>query len=202
MLFESLLSPAAAAINRGIDENDDAQNLCDALEGRSLRIVAKPMPLSIILSAADGMIELSSDKTRQADAEITGSVIELNRLMFIDSQAPIREGHVEVTGDIDVADRFRDLLLCARPDLEEQLADWLGDSMAAQVTSFVRETRDWVTDVAEDLAERMGDTLHEDTRQLPEQNEINQHFNAVDELVNDIERLEARVIRLAEKPST
>ncbi len=202
MLFESLLSPAAAAINRGIDDSDDAQDLCDGLEGQSLRIVARPMPLSILISAADGMIDLSSDQTRQADAEISGSLIELNRLMFIDNQAPIREGHVEVTGNIDIADRFRDLLLHARPDLEEQLADWFGESMAAQVASFARETRNWVTDVAEDLAERMGDTLHEDTRQLPEQKEINKHFNAVDELVNDIERLEARISRLTEKSST
>jgi len=202
LLFESLLSPVASAINHGIDDNDEAQTLCDALEGRSLRIVAKPLPSSILITAADGMVHLSSDTQQPADAEITGTLIELNRLMFIDNQAPIREGHVEVIGDVDIADRFRDLLLCARPDMEEKLADWFGESMATQVASFARDTRDWLADVTEDLSERVGDYLHEDSAQLPEQNEINEHFNAVDKLVDDVERLEARISRLAEKQST
>lgn len=202
MLFESLLSPVASAINHGIDDNDEAQTLCDALEGRSLRITAKPLPSSILISAADGMVQLSSDTQQPADAEITGTLIELNRLMFIDNQAPIREGHVEVIGDVDIADRFRDLLLCARPDMEEQLAGWFGESMAAQVASFARDTRDWLADVSEDLSERVGDYLHEDSAQLPEKNDINEHFNAVDKLVDDVERLEVRLSRLAEKQST
>jgi len=201
LFFESLLSPVASAINHGIDDNDEAQALCDALEGRSLRIAAKPLPISILISAADGMVDLSSDTQQPADAEITGTLIELNRLMFIDNQAPIREGHVEVTGDIEIADRFRDLLLCARPDMEEKLADWFGESMAAQFANVARDTRDWVADVTEDLTERMSDYLHEDSEQLPEQKEINEHFNDVDKLVNDIERLEARTRRLAEKQS-
>jgi len=202
LLFELLLSPAASLINQGIDDNDDAQNLCEELDGRSLRILAKPLPKPILISVSDGMIDLSSDSQRQADTEITGTLIELNRLMFIDSQAPIREGHVEVTGDIDIADRFRQLLLCSRPDLEDRLADWFGESMAARLATIARDTRDRAVDTAEDLAERAADYLHEDTRQLPVRSEIEAHFNAVDELVNSVERLAARVSRLTEKQLT
>lgn len=202
MLFDLLLSPVASIINRGIDDNDQAQDLCDALDGRSLRIVAKPLPDPILISSADGKVDISSDAQRQADAEITGTLIELNRLMFIDSRAPLREGHVEIIGDVDIADRFRELMLCAQPDLEVKLADWFGASMASRLASFARDTRDRMADVAEDLTERAADYLHEDTRQLPERHEIDTHFAAVDEFVNSIERLEARIDRLMEKQST
>jgi len=198
LLFELLLSPAASLINQGIDDNDDAQDLCEELDGCSLRIVAKPLSKPILISVTNGMVDLSSDSQRQADTEIAGTLIELNRLMFIDSQAPIREGHVEVIGDIDIADRFRQLLLCARPDLEDRLADWFGESMAARLATVARDTRDRVVDTAEDLAEGGADYLHEDTRQLPLRSEIVAHFNAVDELVNSVERLAARVSRLTE----
>lgn len=205
MLFDLLLNPAASIINRGIDDHDDAQKLCVALDGRSLRIVVNPLPEPILLSVTDGVVGVSSDRQRQADAEITGTIIELNRLMFIDSHAPIREGHVEVVGDVDIADRFRELLLCARPDLEDLLTDWLadwfGESMASQLSGFARDTRDWAADTAEDLAERTADYLHEDSGQLPAHNEINKHFVAVDEFVNAVERLEARLGRLTEEPS-
>ena len=202
MFFDLLLSPVASIINRGIDDNDDAQNLCNALDGRSLRIVASPLPKPILISAAGGMVDVSSDTQQQADAEISGTIIELNRLMFIDSHAPIREGHVEVVGDVDIADRFRELVLCARPNLEEELADWFGESLASQISSFTRDTRDWAADLAEDLTDRATDYLHEDAGQLLAPNEINTHFAAVDELVNDAERLEARLSRLTEKQST
>jgi len=202
LLFELLLSPAASMINRGIDDNDHAQDLCDALDGRSLRIIARPLPLPILLSANDGVLDVSADTQRQADVEISGTVIELNRLMFIDKQAPIREGHVEVIGDTDIAERFRELLLCARPDLEDLLCDWFGDSLASQLSSFARETRDWAADIAGNMAERTTDHLQEESGQLPTHNEIKSHFDAVDKLVNDVERLDARLGRLTEKQST
>jgi len=144
------------------------------------------------------MIDLVVDDGRQADAEISGTLIELNRLMFIDRHAPLREGHVEISGDIDIADRFRELLMCARPDLETSLADWFDPSTASSIASFARETRDWITDIAEDLADRTAVYLHEDSRQLPESGEIETHFASVDAFVDDVERLEARINRLAE----
>ena len=64
MLFDLLLSPVASIINRGIDDNDDAQILCDALGGRSLRIVAKPLPNPILISAADGMVDVTGGLVR------------------------------------------------------------------------------------------------------------------------------------------
>lgn len=199
MLFDTLLSPGAALINRGIDENETAQDLCDALEGRSLRITVKPLPSPILISASGGRVDVSADKIKEADAEITGTIIELNRLMFIDNEAPIREGRVDISGDAEIADSFRELLLSARPDLEEKLADWFGESMAFQLSSLVRDTRDWATDIAEDLTERAADFLHKDDGPLPTTAEIKAHTAEVDTLVNDVERMEARLDQLAGK---
>lgn len=201
MLIDSLLNPVASVINRGIDDNDIAQDLCDALDGQSLRIVVRPLPNSVLISAVDGMVDLSTDTRQQADAEITGTVLELNRLMFIDSYVPLDETPVTVVGDINIAERFRELLLCARPDLEEQLAGWLGNSTAQRLSNFARETRDWATDIAEDLTERATDYLHEDTGKLPTSKEFNTYFDEVDEIAADIEELETRLNRLAETGS-
>ena len=196
MLFDPLLNSVAAIINLGIDANNEAQDLCDALDGRSLRLVIKPLTGPILIASVDGAVEASSDAERQADAEITGSLIELNRLMFIDSQAPLREGHVEIIGDVEIADRFRELLLCARPDLEEKLADWFGTSMATRISSFARETQEWVTDITEDLTDQVADYLHDKASRLPTRPEVATQFAAIDEFVNAVERLDARIERL------
>jgi ubiquinone biosynthesis protein UbiJ len=196
LLIDPLLNSVASIINLGIDANPKAQDLCDALDGRSLRLVIKPLTGPILIASVDGALEAATDLERHADTEITGTRSELNRLMFIDSQAPLREGHVEIIGDVEVADRFRELLLCARPDLEEKLADWLGAPMATQISNFVRETREWVTDITEDLTDHVADYLHDKAGRLPTHQEVGKQFAAVDEFVNAVERLEARINRL------
>jgi ubiquinone biosynthesis protein UbiJ len=202
LFLDLLLSPIASIINHGIDDHDDAQDLCDGLDGKSLLIVVRSIPKPILIFATDGMIELSTGALHPVDAEITGTIIELNRLLFIDRHTPIRESRVEVVGDLDIADRFRELLLCARPDLEETLANWFGKSLTAQMTSFSRETRDWAADISEHLPERVVDYLQDDNRQLPTRSEITQHFAAVDELADTTVQLEKRFDKLTGKQCT
>ncbi len=195
-VLDTLLRPMAAVINRGIDDNDRAQDLCDALDGRALRIVARPLPEPIVIAATDGLVEISCDAQRDVDVEIAGTLLELNRLMFIDSRAPIREGRVEITGDVEIADRFREMLLCARPDLEDTLAEWFGEPAAADWSSLVRGTLDRFAGLAEEITERAAGRLHKTTGPLPTRSAVETHFRAVDELVDDVERIAARIDRL------
>lgn len=196
-VLDTLLHPMAAIINRGIDDNDRAQDLCDALDGRAMRIVARPLPDAVVIAAVDGLIDISCDTRRDVDVEITGTVLELNRLMFIDNRAPIREGRVEITGDVEIADRFREMLLCARPDLKDTLAEWFGEPAAADWSSLVRGTLDRFAGLAEEITERAAGRLHKDTGPLPTRSAVETHFRAVDNLVDDVERLAARIDRLA-----
>ena len=202
MLLNLLLSPIASIINHGIDDHEHAQDLCDGLDGKSLRVVARSIPSPILILATDGMIELSTDTQHQADAEITGTIIELNRLIFDNQQTPISESRIEANGDLDIAERFRELLLCARPDLEKTLTDWFGKSLSAQLSSFSRETRDWAADVSESLTERATDYLHKDSGQLATRSEVALYFTAVDELADTTARLEKRLKNLIGEQST
>ena len=193
MLIEPLLNPLASLVNLGIDAKPEAQALCDRLDGRSLRLAITPLPEPILIAAADGTLEASTDAEREVDTEITGSLIELNRLMFIDNQAPLREGRVEIIGDAEIADRFRELLLLARPDLEDKLTEWFGTQAAESLTSFARETREWLSDIAGDLTDHVSDFLHDRAGRLPTQREADAQFAAVDDFVNAVERLDARI---------
>ena len=213
MLANAFLTPAAALLNRGIERETAAAELCAELAGRSLIVRVTGLPTGdwrIRLAASEARVEVSSGEARagdaaddraetDADATIIGSPIELNRLMFIDNQAPIREGQVVLEGDTDVAEKFRELLLLARPDWEDKLADWIGESAAFQVSNFVRDFRDWALDSADELAERAGEYLQDDARHVPTPEHANEFYADVDDLANDVERLEARVRRVVDR---
>jgi ubiquinone biosynthesis protein UbiJ len=187
-------------LNRGIRERPDASLLCEQLAGRSLVTRIEGLPtgsLAIRLSASAAAIEIiAAADVGEADAVIAGTPLELRRLMFVDRDAPIRAGRVLFDGDIEVAEKFRALLMAAMPDLENRLAEWVGEPAAFQLTNLALDLRDWMRDSVEDLFERTSEYLQADARRVPPHEEVNEFCAAVDDLANDVDRLEARLARL------
>jgi len=203
VILNTILPPAVELLNRGIQDRPDAARLCEQLVDRSLvtRIEGLPAgPLAIRLSASATAIDIAiARSTGEADAVIAGTPLELRRLMFVDRDAPIRAGRVLFDGDIEVAEKFRALLMAAMPDLESQLAEWVGEPAAFQLTNLVHDLRDWMRDSAEDLIERTSEYLQDDARRVPPHEEVNEFCAAVDDLANDVDRLEARLARLDQR---
>ena len=173
------------------------------MAGRSLVARIEGLPsgswgLRIKASVA-GLEILPEDENSDAptDASISGTPMELQRLMFSDRDAPIRSGRVSFSGDIEVAERFRALIETARPDFEERLAAWVGEPAAFAMSNWVRDLRDWVLDSTDEAMYRTSEFLQEDARHLPTFAEMNEFCAEVDELANDAERLDARIRRLA-----
>jgi len=200
VILNTILPPAVDMLNRGIKDRPHAAELCEQLEGRSLVTRIEGLPggaLAIHLSASASTIAIvATQKDVAADAVIAGTPLELRRLMFVDRDAPIRAGRVLFDGDIEVAEKFRELLMAAMPDLESRLVEWFGEPAAFQLTNLVLDLRDWISDSTEDLVERTSEYLQEDARRIPPNEEVEEFCAAVDDLANDVDRLEARLARL------
>lgn len=204
MILNAFLPPMAALLNRGIHSRREAAELCEALVGRSLvtRIEGLPTgPWAIRFSAShEGLVVTSATdaEIEAADAVIAGTPLELRGLVFADRGESIRSGRVSFDGDIDVAERFRELLTTARPDLDERLAAWVGQPAAFQISNLVRDARDWFLDASDEFAERAGEYMQDEARHVPTGEEMNEFCASVDDVANDVERLEARIRRVAE----
>ncbi len=85
----------------------------------------------------------------------------------------------------------------ARPDLEERLKAWVGEPAAFQLANLARDARDWLIDATEDLLVRTTEYLQDEARHVPTGEEMNEFCAAVDDLANDVARLEARIDRIA-----
>ena len=206
MFSEPLLKPVENLINRGIEQSAEAAKLCGELDGRSMSVIVSLQPLRLPLklktTANDGRIYISVRADNEADVEITGTLIELNRIMFSDSQLPLRDGRTRIHGDTEIAEQFRRLFLLSRPNLEEELGDLVGDDAASQIARVFTRFRSFAVDTLEDVAEDISVYLKEDGNQLPERSETETFFRNVDELSNDLARIDARVSRIREKLET
>lgn len=199
--------PIERLINRGIGLSLTAQAMAAALDGKALDVRLDGTPLSVRLTAEDGQMRVTAvgQTTGQPTGETTaaatlaGSPLAMIRLLGGDPQALIREGEVRMTGDTDVANQFRDLLHMARPDLEDELSKLVGDPVAHQLGNLARGFADWGARAAESVSRSVGEYLTEERRTLPTRPEVQEFYQDVDRVTNDVERAEARLNRLKDR---
>lgn len=199
--------PLELLLNRGLEASASAQAIAGVLEGRCLDVRVSGTPLGWRLTVAGGRIQAGppgAPAGPPADATIQGGLLSIMGLMTGDAQARIRAGDVQFTGDTEVAERFRELLEMARPDVEEELAKLVGDPLAHRFGLVARELADWSRRAATSVSRSLGEYLTEERRTLPTRAEVGEFYAAVDTLANDVERAAARLERLgsASPPSS
>jgi ubiquinone biosynthesis protein UbiJ len=184
-------------INRGIGLSSTARAMAVALEGETLDVRLEGTPVRLRLTALEGRVRVTAATGEApAAATLSGSPLAMLRLLGGDPQALIRSGDVQMTGNTDVANQFRDLLHMARPDLEEELSKLTGDPVAHQLGNLARGIVDWGSRTAESVSRSVGEYLTEERRTLPTRPEVEEFYREVDRVANDVERAEARLSRL------
>lgn len=112
---------------------------------------------------------------------------------------------VEIVGDTQLGKTFKDLLDNMDIDWEEHLSRLVGDTIAHQVGSTLRNIFSWGQRTIDTLSRDLGEYLHEESRNLPQRKAVEDFLDAVDVLRSDTDRLEARIRRLQQartgKPS-
>jgi ubiquinone biosynthesis protein UbiJ len=199
VLAELVLRPFEMLLARGLAQSTSAQGLARELEGRVLALTVEGTPLDLRLRVTGGRIAVALADAAAPDAAISGTPLALGRLLADDPQAAVRGGAVKLTGDTDVADRFRALLRFTAPDLEEELARLVGDPLAHAAGNAARAFGAWGEEAARSLARSTTEYLQEESGALPGRAEVEEFAARVDALVNDVDRAEARLRNLEER---
>jgi ubiquinone biosynthesis protein UbiJ len=186
-------------LNRNLPRSPRAQELCESLKGKAVRIEAEGLGWRLDCESLGTSLELTrAESQRTPDAEISGSLMSLAALAGSRPEEVIQRGDVRIRGDAELAQKFRELAILLRPDVEEELSKLIGDTPAHQalrlaraVTGFGRRAVDTgVRNVAEYFAHERGD--------LVPRAEAEDFYRRVERLREDLDRLEART-RLLEQ---
>ena len=184
-------------LNRGLPRSPRAQQLCAELAGRSVAVEVREIARLLVESTGTSLRITRGDAG--AEAEIAGGPFGLLALSGASPEAAIQRGDVEIRGDAELAQKFRELMLLLRPDLEEELSNVVGDVPAHQIGRLARMAYGWTqkaaTTTAENLAEYFGHERHD----LVPRNEGDQFLRGVDALREDVDRLDARIALLDQR---
>ena len=105
----------------------------------------------------------------------------------------LQRGDVRIEGDAELAQKFRELALLLRPDLEEELSLVLGDVPAHQIGRFARAAFGWARKAATTTVRNAAEYLGHERRDLVPRAEAEQFLHGVDTLREDLDRLAARI---------
>ncbi|HEY7671725.1 MAG TPA: SCP2 sterol-binding domain-containing protein [Gammaproteobacteria bacterium] len=195
----ALLSTVERLLNRHISESTAATRRLAALEGRSFAVTVDGPDLRIVLGVRDGRVAVRASADEAADATLRGTPLALLGLLDKSSLSRLRAQRVELAGNIHVAEEFAEMLRHARPDLEGELASWIGDIAAHEVGARLRSVRAWAARSHRSLAADLADYVQYERAILPAALEARAFYADVERLRDDVERAERRLERLARR---
>ena len=133
------------------------------------------------------------------DSEEFDCIIKLTINDFINQLINKNKGNISIKGDLELANQVSQVLKKIEWDVEEDLSKYIGDKPAIQVTKVLKKI---VTNSQKNIGNITGALLEywqEENKILT--NKINvEIFNSeVDKIVEDTERLEAKIEMIIEK---
>ncbi len=183
-------------LNRNLPRSPRAGELAAALAGKKVRIEATGLAWVLTAESLGTSIRLVKDATAAADAEIAGSLVSLAALAGPGPEEVIRRGDVTIRGDAEIAQRFRELVMLLKPDIEEELARLVGDSPAHQALRLVKLATGFGRRAATTGVRNMAEYLAHERRDLVSIPEAEDFFRGVERLREDLDRLDARAALL------
>lgn len=196
--LEGILRPITRILNRNIGEMTPARELCERLDDTTVAVRVRDSALAMYFEISDGVIALTTDSDSDPDVLITGSLLTLARMAGSSGEEAMRNGTLEITGDVRTAKAFQELLDCAKPDIEEELSSLIGDAAAHRLGKFARGVGSWSRDARSTMGSNIREFLQEESRDLPSRYEVERFTEQLDALRDDVARLEARFDRLGD----
>jgi ubiquinone biosynthesis protein UbiJ len=199
MLTQALLAGVELGLNRVLQMDSTALPRLARLAGKVIEVDCQSPALQLfILPSADGL-QLAR-QWGQADCTLSAPASSLLRLaMARDKTAILHRPDVTLSGDsaalLELAGILQDLEL----DWEYELSRWLGPVGSTLLAGHLRSRVNWAGDSLDSLRQTLADYLAEESRSLVGEREAQARFTELDDLKLALDRLDARLERLARR---
>ncbi len=198
MKLATLIAPAVeATLNTYLRLDIEMASRLNTISGRLILLEIVGLDITLLVRVLNAKVQVSEQLIFEPDAIIRGSPLALVRLgLATDVPSAVMRQNVEIRGDAEVGRVFRDVLASVEIDWEEVLARWVGDVPAHQIGKAARTLIAAVSGAADRLRMDLSEYLQEEARVIPTRIEVEQFMDDVDSLRADLDRLEARLLRL------
>lgn len=200
MLTLALLAGVERGLNRVLTLDSTALPRLARLNGRVIAVECQAPAVQLFILADVQGLRLASQWAGAVDCTLRAPAGALLRLALAkDKQAVLHEPEVDLDGDsgalMELAGVLQDLDL----DWEYELSRWLGPVPTALLAGHLRSRAGWTRENLNSLQLSLADYLSEESRTLVGRREADARFAELDDLKLSLDRLDARIERLAQR---
>lgn len=186
-----------AMINRYLSLDPEIAQKISVFEGKVIAIELQGINKKFYLfpqgEKEDICIRLSKHYEGEPDTVIKGTPAALFKMGIASDVAPMMlKGEVEISGDMRLGREFKKLLAEMDVDWEENLASLIGDAPAHQLMHVAKQLTHWARKAKHSIAMDISEYLQEESRAVVTGVELEMFYEDVDDLRNDVDRLQAR----------
>lgn len=188
------------AVNRYLALDPRAQTQMAQLHGRVIAFEVQGLGRTVYLVPTPTRLLILAEFEGEPDCRLRGTPLALARMTDQRTNSDLLfSGEVEISGDTELAHRFGKILAAMDIDWEEQISHFTGDIIAHQIGNTTRATLNWGSRALDTLSQDTQEYLQQELRLLPDRREIENFLSQVETLRDDVERLQARLLRLQSK---
>jgi ubiquinone biosynthesis protein UbiJ len=188
-----------AALNRALALDPDTRAALAPLDGRRVGLTVESPPLALqIRVEGDRLVVGPVDSDAPPDLGVRatlGGLLSQLPMFRRDDAPPV--GRMRLEGDADLARRLQRLAERFDPDWQQPFARVFGDVLGVQIANAFAGALKQARVAGRNLAESAAEFVTEESRDVVARAELNAFHDDVDVLRDDVERMAARVARLA-----
>ncbi len=184
-----------AALNRALSLDPERDEVLAPLAGCRVAVRVQGAPfMDLCVTFAGDAVRIDADAAG-ADVFVSGTPSALASLMSRADELPAGSG-VSVRGDVGLLQQVRRAMARLRPDWQEPIARALGDELGQPVARAMAHVTSLFQRTVLELHANAGEYLREESGLIANAEEVAQFAAAVDELRDQVERLDKRIGRL------
>lgn len=167
-----------------------------SLDGRSLALTWNGPQWSMRLWVEDGRLRVGPNRG-ESDLSLATTISGLIGLLRPEAKGALPAGRVNISGDAELLRRIEQIAKRFAPDWDAAFARHLGPTLGPQIGRTLRDGFAAARRSAGSLAETTSEYLREESRDVASRAEIERFADEVDTLRDGVDRLEAKIERLA-----
>lgn len=197
MPFEPLVTGLIeTSFNRLINDETQYQQQVARLKGKVIHIHLQELNRQLIFVFSH-QVDVLSQYEGQPDCYLS---LTLSVLPQLKEQANItqliKQDKLVLEGDIQLAQKFSQLISDIKPDIEEWLSRVTGDVVAHVFVQGAKSHLDWCKSSLQSQQKKLGTVLTQEWQVAPNGLEVAAFCDQVDDVVTECGRIEQRINRL------
>lgn len=149
--------------------------------------------LRLVFCAEEGRLRISANDYADADVELSGTLVDLLRLAFSENPQPIlAQKSVSLVGNTNVLQGYQKLMQQLDLDWEGHLSAIIGPIAAHEIGELARKAKSFHKSSSQETCQDITEYLQEEARLIPPREEVEDFYQDIAQLQQDVERFEAK----------